>query len=128
MTQMDDILERLKGQQPMLENPDEMVDSIMANLPDREEQGTGSEVQEDRKGHAFLTALRIITSAAAILLIGLFIYVNQPIQMTPESANTYRTYVPQGHTLENLYTRSLQKSQSNLISYTQFKQMLYEKN
>ena len=59
MTQMDDILERLKGQQPMLENPDEMVDSIMANLPDREEQGTGSEVQEDRKGHAFLTALRI---------------------------------------------------------------------
>lgn len=128
MTQMDDILERLKGQQPMLENPDEMVDSIMANLPDREEQGTGSEVQEDRKGHAFLTALRIITSAAAILLIGLFIYVNQPIQMTPESANTYRNYVPQGNTLENLYTRSLQKSQSNLISYTQFKQMLYEKN
>ena len=125
---MDDILERLKGQQPMLENPDEMVDSIMANLPDREEQGTGSEVQEDRKGHAFLTALRIITSAAAILLIGLFIYVNQPIQMTPESANTHRTYVPQGNTLENLYTRSLQKSQSNLISYTQFKQMLYEKN
>ena len=125
---MDDILERLKGQQPMLENPDEMVDSIMANLPDREEQGTGSEVQEDRKGHAFLTALRIITSAAAILLIGLFIYVNQPIQMTPESVNTYRTYVPQGNTLENLYTRSLQKSQSNLISYTQFKQMLYEKN
>ena len=105
-----------------------MVDSTMANLPDREEQGTGSEVQEDRKGHAFLTALRIITSAAAILLIGLFIYVNQPIQMTPESANTYRTYVPQGNTLENLYTRSLQKSQSNLISYTQFKQMLYEKN
>ena len=125
---MDDILERLKGQQPMLDNSDELVDSIMANLPDREEQGTGNEVQEDRKGHAFLTALRIITSAAAILLIGLFIYVNQPIQMTPESANTYRTYVPQGNTLENLYTRSLQKSQSNLISYTQFKQMLYEKN
>ena len=128
MTQMDDILERLKGQQPMLENPDEMVDSIMANLPDREEQETRSEVQEDRKRHAFLIALRIITSAAAMLLIGLFIYVNQPIQTATESANTYRTYVPQGNTLENLYTRSLQKSQSKTISYTQFKQMLYEKN
>ena len=128
MTQMDDILERLKGQQPMLENPDDMIDSIMANLPDREEQETRSEVQEDKKRHAFLIALRIITSAAAILLIGLFIYVNQPIQMTPESANTYRTYVPQGNTLENLYTRSLQKSQSKSISYTQFKQMLYAKN
>ena len=125
---MDDILERLKGQQPMLENPDEMVDSIMANLPDREEQETRSEVQEDRKRHAFLIALRIITSAAAMLLIGLFIYVNQPIQTATESANTYRTYVPQGNTLENLYTRSLQKSQSKTISYTQFKQMLYEKN
>ena len=128
MTQMDDILERLKGQQPMLENPDEMVDSIMANLPDREEQETRSEVQEDKKRHAFLIALRIITSAAAMLLIGLFIYVNQPIQTATESANTYRTYVPQGNTLENLYTRSLQKSQSKSISYTQFKQMLYEKN
>ena len=125
---MDDILERLKGQQPMLENPDEMVDSIMANLPDREEQETRSEVQEDRKRHAFLIALRIITSAAAMLLIGLFIYVNQPIQTATESANTYRTYVPQGNTLENLYTRSLQKSQSKTISYTQFKQMLYAKN
>jgi len=125
---MDDILERLKGQQPMLENPDEMVDSIMANLPDREEQETRSEVQEDKKRHAFLIALRIITSAAAMLLIGLFIYVNQPIQTATESANTYRTYVPQGNTLENLYTRSLQKSQSKTISYTQFKQMLYAKN
>lgn len=125
---MDDILERLKGQQPMLENPDDMVDSIMVNLPDREEQETRSEVQEDRKRHAFLIALRIITSAAAMLLIGLFIYVNQPIQTATESANTYRTYVPQGNTLENLYTRSLQKSQSKTISYTQFKQMLYAKN
>lgn len=39
MTQIDDILDRLKGQQPELENPDEMLESIMANLPDREEQG-----------------------------------------------------------------------------------------
>ena len=125
MTQVDEIFNRLQGQMPMLENPDEMVENIMSHLPDREELGTEIEMQEDRKGHAFLTALRIITSAAAILLIGLFIYVNQPIQMTPESANTYRTYVPQGNTLENLYTRSLQKSQSKSISYTQFKQMLY---
>ena len=40
---MDDILERLKGQQPMLENPDEMVENIMANLPDREVQDAESE-------------------------------------------------------------------------------------
>ena len=125
---MDDILERLKGQQPMLENPDEMVDSIMANLPDREEQGTGSEVQEDRKGHAFLTALRIITSAAAILLIGLFIYVNQPVKTEAQNAYAYTADFPHSSTLEQMYTRCLQASQPKPISYTQFKQMLYEKN
>ncbi|MBQ6751561.1 MAG: hypothetical protein IJR02_12460 [Bacteroidaceae bacterium] len=128
MTQMDDILERLKGQQPMLENPDKMVDNIMANLPDREVQSAESEEIEDRKVPTFLIALRFITSAAAILLIGLFIYVNQPIQKASQQANTYRTDLVQGNTLENLYTRSLQKSQPKSISYTQFKQMLYEKN
>ena len=125
---MDDILERLKGQQPMLENPDEMVDNIMANLPDREVQDAESEDREDRKAHTLLIALRTITSAAAMLLIGLFISVNLPTEMASQQANTYRTDLVQGNTLENLYTRSLQKSQSNLISYTQFKQMLYEKN
>ncbi len=125
---MDDILERLKGQQPMLENPDEMVDNIMANLPDREVQGAECEDREDRKAHTLLISLRIITSAAAMLLIGLFIYVNQPTEMASQQANTYRTDLAQGNTLEHLYTRSLQKSQSKSISYTQFKQMLYEKN
>ena len=125
---MDDILERLKGQQPMLENPDKMVDNIMANLPDREVQSAESEEIEDRKVPTLLIALRFITSAAAILLIGLFIYVNQPIQKASQQANTYRTDLVQGNTLENLYTRSLQKSQPKSISYTQFKQMLYEKN
>ena len=125
---MDDILERLKGQQPMLENPDEMVDNIMANLPDREVQDAESEDREDRKTHTLLIALRFITSAAAMLLIGLFIYVNLPTEMASQQANTYRTDLVQGNTLEHLYTRSLQKSQSKSISYTQFKQMLYEKN
>ena len=125
---MDDILERLKGQQPMLENPDEMVDNIMANLPDREVQDAESEDREDRKAPTLLIALRTITSAAAMLLIGLFIYVNLPTKMASQQANTYRTDLVQGNTLENLYTRSLQKSQSKSISYTQFKQMLYEKN
>ena len=125
---MDDILERLKGQQPMLENPDEMVDNIMANLPDRGTPSAESEERENRKVPTLLIALRFITSAAAILLIGLFIYVNQPIQMASQQANTYRTDLVQGNTLENMYTRSLQKSQPKSISYTQFKQMLYEKN
>ena len=73
MTHIDDILEKLKGQQPMLENPDEMVENIMACLPDMEEHGASCKGQETRsegketapKQSAILIALRIITSAVA---------------------------------------------------------------
>ena len=54
MTQIDDILDRLKGQQPELENPDEMLESIMANLPDREVHGTRSEEPESDTPHLVL--------------------------------------------------------------------------
>ncbi|MBQ3925363.1 MAG: hypothetical protein II706_00090 [Bacteroidaceae bacterium] len=136
MTHIDDILERLKGQQPMLENPDEMVENIMACLPDMEEHGASCKGQETRsegketapKQSAILIALRIITSAAAIWLIGLFIYVNQPVKTEASNAQANTIDHPQGNTLENMYTRCMRTNQSKSISYTQFKQMLYAKN
>ena len=121
---MDDILERLKGQQPMLENPDEMVDNIMANLPDREDDLP----KKDAKQHTILVVLRTITSAAAILLIGLFVYVNQPVKTEAQNAYAYTTDFPHSSTLEQMYTRCLQASQPKPISYTQIKRMLYAKN
>ena len=124
MTQMDDILERLKGQQPMLENPDEMVDNIMANLPDREDDLP----KKDAKQHTILVVLRTITSAAAILLIGLFVYVNQPVKTEAQNAYAYTADFPHSSTLEQMYTRCLQASQPKPISYTQIKRMLYAKN
>lgn len=126
MTQIDDILDRLKGQQPELENPDEMLESIMANLPDREGQETRSEEPESAKPHLILRVLRTVTSAAAILLIGLFIYVNQPTKTEAPRAHAYTTDFPRSSTLENIYTRSLQTSQPKPISYTQLKMMMYE--
>lgn len=128
MTQIDDILDRLKGQQPELENPDEMLESIMASLPDREGQETRSEESESAKPHLTLRVLRTITSAAAILLIGLFIYVNQPVKTEAPRTYDYTTDLPHSSTLENMYTRYLQASQPKPISYTQIKRMLYAKN
>ena len=128
MTQIDDILDRLKGQQPELENPDEMLESIMANLPDREGQETRGEEPESTKPHLILRVLRTITSAAAILLIGLFIYVNQPVKTEAPRAYAYPTDFPHSSTLEIVYTRCLQASQPKPISYTQLKRMLYAKN
>ena len=126
MTQIDDILDRLKGQQPELENPDEMLESIMANLPDREVHGTRSEEPESDTPHLVLRMLRTITSAAAILLIGLFIYVNQPTKTEAPRAHAYTTDFPRSSTLENMYTRYLEASQPKPISYTQLKMMMYE--
>ena len=126
MTQIDDILDRLKGQQLELENPDELLESIMSNLPDRDEMGKGSEETETASPHLVLRVLRTITSAAAILLIGLFIYVNQPTKTEAPRAHAYTTDFPQSSTLENIYTRSLQANQPKPISYTQLKMMMYE--
>ena len=122
---MDELFNRLEGQMPVLDNPDEMVDSIMESLPDR-----GNELEQQAQDrHAFLIALRTITSAAAILLIGLFIYVNQPVKTEAQNAYAYTTTdFPHSSTLENMYTRHLQASQPKPISYTQLKRMLYAKN
>ena len=124
MTQVDEIFNRLQGQMPMLENPDEMVESIMTNLPDREDDLP----KKDAKQHTILVVLRTITSAAAILLIGLFVYVNQPVKTEAQNAYAYTTDFPHSSTLEQMYTRCLQASQPKPISYTQVKRMLYAKN
>ena len=124
MTQVYEIFNRLQGQMPMLENPDEMVESIMANLPDREDDFP----KKDAKQHAILVVLRTITSAAAILLIGLFVYVNQPVKTEAQNAYAYTTDLPHSSTLEIMYTRHLQASQPKPISYTQIKRMCYAKN
>ena len=124
MTQVDEIFNRLQGQMPMLENPDEMVENIMTNLPDREDDLP----KKDEKQHAVLVVLRTITSAAAILLIGLFVYVNQPVKTEAQNAYAYTADFPHSSTLEQMYTRCLQASQPKPISYTQIKRMLYAKN
>lgn len=124
MAPIDELFNRLQGQMPTLDPPDEMVDSIMESLPDREEHLP----QKASKQQAVLVALRTITSVAAMLLIGLFIYVNQPVKTEAQNAYAYTTDFPHSSTLENMYTRHLQASQSKTISYTQIKRMLYAKN
>lgn len=124
MTQVDEMFNRLQRQMPMLENPDEMVENIMSHLPDREDDLP----KKETKQHAILVVLRTITSAAAILLIGLFVYVNQPVKTEAQNAYAYTADFPHSSTLEQMYTRCLQASQPKPISYTQIKRMLYAKN
>ena len=113
MTQIDDLFNRLQGQMPILENSDEMVENIMESLPDR----VDDRPQRETKQHALLIVLRTITSTAAILLIGLFIYVNQPVKTEAQNAHAYTTDFPHSSTLENMYTRHLQVSQNQLVTH-----------
>lgn len=123
MNKIDDMLDRLQGQMPELDNPDEMLENIMQNLPDREM----SLPERESKPQVWLVALRVITSAAAIWLIGLFAYVNWPQESAAHNMNAYITDFPQGSTIENVYTRCMRKSQTKSVSYTQLKQMIYAK-
>ncbi len=129
MDKIDDILERLSAQQPELDNPIELTDRIMANLPDR---GEGPRQQEEtaRLTYRFVTALRIVSSIAAAWLIGLFLYVNRPVhepqKEKSEVPHYYTNALPAGSTLKDVYTS--RRQQDKLISYTQLRTKYYEKN
>ncbi|MBE6340233.1 MAG: hypothetical protein E7069_05815 [Bacteroidales bacterium] len=81
MNNADEIIERFSRQQPTLSNPDELTDSIMRNLPQREMRPV--------RLSPMLLALRLVSSAAAMWLIGLYIFIN----MQSESQLQEVTYV-----------------------------------
>ena len=61
MNNIDDILERLKGQQPMMSDPEELTERIMNSLPDINES--------TRQGEARVVGIRRWLSIAACLLV-----------------------------------------------------------
>ena len=82
MNNIDEILQRLQTQQPMLEDEDTFIDSIMDSLPDLPEEMSGAS--------PFIIALRAFSSLAASVVIGLFIFLNvdSPSHKSLQSAET----------------------------------------
>lgn len=72
----------------------------------------------------FVIALRYISSIAAVLLVGLFLYQQLPTDNTNEVPHYYTSDFSAGSTLRNVYTG--RRHQEKHLSYTQFKTMLYE--
>ena len=68
--------------------------------------------------------LKCITSMAAVLLVGLFLYQHLPTENTNEVPHYYTSDFSAGSTLRNVYTG--RRHQEKHLSYTQFKTMLYE--
>ncbi len=118
MNKTDEILERLKDWQPVVDNPDELTESIMAKLPERKTRSQQWRIVASR-------GLQYASTIAATLLVGLFLYQQSPKQ-TPDEAPHYNTSrLAAGSTLRNVYTHRQQ--QGNLITYNQLRKMLYEK-
>ena len=84
--------------------------------------------QRKEKPSALIIALRIVSSVAAIWLIGLFFY-QQTISsesslQSNEVPHYYTSQLSTGSTLKDVYTSRQTKQQ--LISYTQLRKMIYE--
>ena len=124
MNKTDDILERLSSlQQPVIDNPDELTDMIIDQLPEQD----APQQEHSTKPHAILVTLRVISSIAAIWLVGLFFYQQSSVSAPDIPTNEVPHYISQlssGSTLKDVYTSRQQRDQ--LISYTQLRQMRYE--
>lgn len=72
----------------------------------------------------FVIVLRYISSMAAVLLVGLFLYQHTPNGNVNEVPHYYTSNFAAGSTLKNVYTS--RQHQEKILSYTRFKTMLYE--
>lgn len=85
MNKYDEIMNRLKGMKPNVENEEELTESIMASLPDfngencqelTETTLTDTVPAGRNTTNPVIVVLRTILSLAAVFLIGLFVWLN----------------------------------------------------
>ena len=132
MNKTNDILEKLKAaEQPAIDNPDTLTDLIMSSLPEQD----APQKEQTQKPHAMLTALRIISTIAALYLVGLFFYLQQEPVANVETAYNHKVekqqpalqpaYCTEGTPREILMCyMERRKAQPHI--YQQLKQKTYE--
>ena len=92
MNKTNDILEKLKAaEQPAIDNPDALTDLIMSSLPEQDVP----QKEQTQKPHAMLIALRVISTIAALYLVGLFFYLQQEPVSKVEIAYNNKVEEPQ---------------------------------
>ena len=92
MNKTNDILEKLKAaEQPAIDNPDALTDLIMSSLPEQD----APQKEQAQKPHAMLIALRVISTIAALYLVGLLFYLQQEPVAKVETAYNNKVEEPQ---------------------------------
>ena len=122
MNNIDQILDQLKGQQPTIGNADKLTDSIMSQL---------DQPSVNRRHITIALVARTVLSAAAIWLIGLFIYqtcIDLNLKNIENKDIAYQIdNLQRISALRSAYVNCRTISKDKTMSYTQFKKMLYEK-
>ena len=118
MNKIDDILNYLQGQQPTINHPDELTEQIMQNLPDMD--------QKTSRTHAIVKVIQIITTTAAIWLIGMFVYLHHTPVEKYQDLNHYTIDIRHGSTLNGRYMTYMKKRETKMMSYTQLKRKIHE--
>lgn len=139
---LDELLDKLQSQQPMVEDEDAFIDSIMDSLPDVEVRGESLELSgeslelsdesleaREERTSPIILMIRSFSSIAAMLLVGLFIFLNvdnpaKAQQMANDnnqiiSKSSYYSDMSKCTTPEEamkLYADKKQRSINNLIS------------
>lgn len=133
MNKIDDILDKLKMQQPSVGDEEAFIDSIMDGLPDfndngLEANGENSEAKTERTSPVIIM-FRTLSSLAATFLVGLFIFLNvsnsakvEIVQESNNQINRNSSYYPEmckcttPEEVMKQYAEKKQRSINNLIS------------
>ena len=121
MNNIDQILDNLKGQQPIIGDANRLTDSIMNRI----DQPSG------RRRHITIALVaRTVLSAAAIWLIGLFIYQTSFDSVPQNTDNQNIAYqidnLQRISARKNAYASRQEVNAIKTISYIQLKKMYYE--
>lgn len=128
MNKIDDILNYLQGQKPIINHPDELTEQIMQNLPDMDKiptnGNTETSFQKTSRTQAIVKVIQIITTTAAIWLIGLFVYLHHTPAEKHQDMNHYTIDIKHGSTL--MYMTYMKKRETKMMSYTELKRKIHE--
>ena len=145
MNKTDELLSRLQAlEPPVIDNPDELTERIMQsiNAPTAQSNAASQRSKDSNAAAArvngtrrtLFRVLRVVTSVAAVWLIGLFFYVysvpagqHQQVASAPALSTAASAQRLPG-TLQIVRSSLLRSHQPQIISYTQLKKQMYEKD
>lgn len=122
MNKTEEILDSLRGQCPVIENPDDFTDFIMDSLP---EAGIA---RPEQAQSMVLRLISVISDIAALWLIGLFIYQSIDTGLWWQTPASATAVTPKKNISGSTLTHMKRKRKSNTFTYIQLKRAYDEKN